>query len=387
MLPVASISSRVLWQDSLVLHGLLPTVQAKGRNPMELHLLQTRISGADIATLATQLSVMLEARVTLQQALEVLIVQTQNPRLRDIVADVARVVRHGNPLHQALARHPRVFDPLFVVTVEVGQETGRLAEVLAHLADHLEKMANLKRKLSQAMTYPILVAAVACCSILFLLVFIVPSFAEMFSSFQKELPPVTQIVVDISNLVTSYGWYAAGGATLLIVGLVVLVDWHTLSLKGAVHALQLPLVGDLIVRTQVARFCRTLATLLGAQVSLVKALEVSQRGLWIEGMREEVGRIQRSVRQGRSIAAPLQSSTYFPPMVSQMIAVGEETSELDRMLFKVASYYERELDAKIDSLASLIEPVVVLLLGFVVAGILISMYLPMFELVGAFGGG
>lgn len=354
---------------------------------MELHLLQTRISGADIATLATQLSVMLEARVTLQQALEVLIVQTQNPRLRDIVADVARVVRHGNPLHQALARHPRVFDPLFVVTVEVGQETGRLAEVLAHLADHLEKMANLKRKLSQAMTYPILVAAVACCSILFLLVFIVPSFAEMFSSFQKELPPVTQIVVDISNLVTSYGWYAAGGATLLIVGLVVLVDWHTLSLKGAVHALQLPLVGDLIVRTQVARFCRTLATLLGAQVSLVKALEVSQRGLWIEGMREEVGRIQRSVRQGRSIAAPLQSSTYFPPMVSQMIAVGEETSELDRMLFKVASYYERELDAKIDSLASLIEPVVVLLLGFVVAGILISMYLPMFELVGAFGGG
>jgi type IV pilus assembly protein PilC len=349
--------------------------------------LHERISSVDIATFATQLSVMLEARVSLQQALEVLIIQTQNERFKEIIKDVARVVRQGNPLHEALERHPRVFDPLFIVTVEVGQETGRLSDVLAHLAEHLEKMANLKRKLTQAMTYPALVAAVAFCSILFLLVFIVPSFAEMFSNFQKELPPVTQVVVSISGFVTSYGWYAAGIALGAIACLFFFLDWNAIGMKGALQAIRLPLVGDLIVRTQVDRFCRTLATLLGAQVSLVKALEVSQRGLWINGMQMEVGKILRSVRHGRSIADPLNASAYFPPMVSQMIAVGEETSELDRMLFKVAAYYERELDAKIDALSSLIEPVVVLLLGFVVAGILISMYLPLFELVGAFGGG
>jgi type IV pilus assembly protein PilC len=349
--------------------------------------MRDRISSNDIATFATQLSVMLEARVSLQQALEVLIVQTQNPRLKEIIQDVSRVVRHGNPLHQALERHPRVFDPLFVVTVEVGQETGRLAAVLAHLAEHLEKMANLKRKLTQAMTYPALVGTVAVCSILFLLIFIVPSFAEMFSSFQKELPPVTQFTVSISTFVTTYGWYAAGFLVAMTSGIFFFLDWHEISRKAALQAVRLPFVGDIVVKTQVARFCRTLATLLGAQVSLVKALEVSQRGLWIEGMRQEVTKILRSVRHGRSIADPLNLSEYFPPMVSQMIAVGEETSELDRMLFKVAAYYERELDAKIDALSSLIEPVVVLLLGFVVAGILISMYLPMFELVGAFGGG
>jgi type IV pilus assembly protein PilC len=330
---------------------------------------------------------MLEARVSLQQALEVLIVQTRNARLKEIVRSVARVVRHGNPLHEALEAHPRVFDPLFVVTVEVGQETGRLAEVLAHLAEHLEKMANLKRKLTQAMTYPALVASVAFCSILFLLVFIVPSFAEMFSNFQKELPPVTQFVVGLSGFVTTFGWYAAGLVVTGVAFLFFFLDLQAIGMKGALHAIRLPVVGEIIVRTQVARFCRTLGTLLGAQVSLVKALEVSQRGLWIEGMQREVGQILRSVRHGRSIADPLNASEYFPPMVSQMIAVGEETSELDRMLFKVAAYYERELDAKIDALSSLIEPVVVLLLGFVVAGILISMYLPMFELVGAFGGG
>jgi type IV pilus assembly protein PilC len=346
-----------------------------------------RVSSNDIATFATQLSVMLEARVSLQQALEVLIVQTQNDRLKEIVRDVAKVVRHGNPLHQALMRHPRVFDPLFVVTVEVGQETGRLAEVLAHLAEHLEKMANLKRKLTQAMTYPVLVASVAFCSVMFLLVFIVPSFAELFSSFQKELPPITQLVVSVSGFVTEYGWYAAGGLALTASVLYFFLDWRSIGKKVAFSSLRLPVVGEILIRTQVARFCRTLATLLGAQVSLVKALEVSQRSLWIEGMRHEVTQILRSVRHGRSIADPLNASEFFPPMVSQMIAVGEETSELDRMLFKVAAYYERELDAKIDVLSSLIEPVVVLLLGFVVAGILISMYLPMFELVGAFGGG
>lgn len=354
---------------------------------MSMEHIRSRISGADIATFATQLSVMLESRVSLQRSLEVLLVQTRNPRLREVIADIGRSVRHGNPLHQALARHPRVFDPLFIVTVEVGQETGRLADVLAHLAEYLEKMAALRRKLTQAMTYPLLVATVALGSILFLLVFIVPSFGEMFSSFQKELPPVTEFVVDVSKLVTSYGWYAAGIAAAVALGLMFLVDGQALAKRGAVLALRLPVAGDILVKTQVARFCRTLATLLGAQVSLVKALEVSERGLWIEGMREEVGRIQRSVKHGRSISAPLESSPYFPPMVSQMIAVGEETSELDRMLFKVATFHERELDSKIEALSSLIEPVVVLLLGFVVAGILIAMYLPMFELVGSFGGG
>jgi type IV pilus assembly protein PilC len=329
---------------------------------------------------------MLQARVSLHHALEVLVQQTTKPAMKGMIQALESEVRKGNSFDKALGKFPKVFEQLFVVTAEVGQESGRLAEVLVELSTHLEKMSALKKKFLQAMTYPALVVAVAVASVGFLLMFIVPGFAEMFRSFQMELPFSTRIILLLSGALARYG-------LLLIVAIAVAAYFTRGFLKIPSFrkrlddwSLRLPLFGDIVLKTHVARFCRTLGTLLQAQVSLVDALAVSERIASTDGIRSEIRAITRHVREGRAIAEPLKGSELFPPMVVQMIAVGEETSELDQMLLKVADYYEKEIDGKLDALSSVMEPLIMLFLGFIVASILISMYLPMFDLVNAVSG-
>ncbi|MGD0339095.1 MAG: type II secretion system F family protein [Bacteroidota bacterium] len=350
-------------------------------------LFGSKIRDRDRAEFCLQLAVMLEARVSLHRALQVLAKQTKNPRMQKVIESLGKEIQKGNSFDQALEAHPDVFDNLFIVTAEVGQESGRLAEVLTHLAQYLEKMAALARKFRQALTYPALVVSVACFAVAFLLIFIVPAFADMFRSFQVELPVSTRIIMSVSSFLTSYGIYGIG---VLVVGLFLLRGFiRSSAVRERLEAFsfKLPFVGDIIIKTHVARFCRTLGTLLRAQVSLVDALTVSQRIATNKGIKEEIKTILNHVRQGRAIVEPLVDSVFFPPMVVQMIAVGEETSELDTMLLKVADYYEKEIDGKVETLSTVIEPVIVLFLGIVVAGILISMYLPMFDLVNVIGGG
>jgi type IV pilus assembly protein PilC len=307
--------------------------------------------------------------------------------MKDLIRQVASEVQKGASFDKALAARPDVFDKLFIVSAEVGQESGRLSHVLAHLAGHLEKMNALKRKFLQALTYPALVITVATGAVSFLLVFIVPTFAEMFKTFQIELPLSTQVILSLSGFLSSFAPYLLLG----FLGAVYLSRerWKRHSTRERLQelSLRLPFLGEIILKTHVARFCRTLGTLLQAQVSLVEALGVSERIATSAGIRRQIGAILKHVRQGRTIAEPLVDSTLFPPMVVQMIAVGEETSELDTMLLKVADYYEQEIDAKVDALTTIMEPVIVLFLGFIVAAILISMYLPMFDLVNVVGGG
>ena len=307
--------------------------------------------------------------------------------MKSVIAGMVSEIQHGSSFSRALSLHPEVFDNLFVVTTEVGQESGRLADVLSDLADHLEAMQRLKRKVMQALVYPLLVLAVACASVLFLFVFIVPAFAEMFRTFQVELPIGTQIVLALSEWIIAFGHYAI--AALVIGGLILRsAPARSVARKGAgALAAKLPFVGQIISKNMIARTCRTIGTLLRARVPLLEALTVAQRMASDRALKEEIERVLERVRHGSALAEPMFDSRLFPPMVAQMIAVGEEGSELDTMLLTVADQFQKELDAKIEILSSVIEPVLILLLGLIVGAILVSMYLPMFELVNVIGTG
>jgi type IV pilus assembly protein PilC len=350
-------------------------------------MFRQRINDRDKAEFCTQLAVMLKARVSLLYALEVINRQTTKKPMKEVVTQVAADVRKGSSLDRALAMHPEVFDQLFVVTAEVGQESGRLPEVLTHLASHLEKINVLKRKVVQALAYPALVLTVATIAVTFLLVFIVPTFAEMFRSFQLELPFTTRLIMGLSGMVSQYGLWL-----VVVIAVGIVLSRETLRLPATRSRLEklvfrIPLVGDVITKNHVARFCRTLGTLLQAQVSLVDALAVTQRIATNNAIKKQIASILKHVRGGHTFSKPLEGSEVFPPMVVQMIAVGEETSELDLMLLRVADYYEQEIDGRVETLSSVMEPVLVLFLGIIVGAILISMYLPMFDLVNVVGGG
>lgn len=335
----------------------------------------------------TQLSVLLLARVSLHQSLLVLKAQAKSDAMKKVIDRLLASIQRGNSFGRAMAEQAEVFDNLFVVAAEVGEETGRLPEVLTHLSQYLEKIHALKRKFYQALAYPALVVAVACFAVTFLLVFIIPSFAEMFRSFQIELPWSTEVVIKVSALVVQYGYWLL--PAVLIVLFAVYASSRSPALRQHLSSIvmRLPVVGDVLLKNHVARFCRTLGTLLQAQVSLVEALAVTQRISATKGIREEIGNLLKYVKQGRAMAEPLVDSRLFPPMVAQMIAVGEETSELDSMLLRVADYYEKELDGKIETLSTVIEPIIIVFLGILVAIILISMYLPMFDLINVVGAG
>ncbi len=350
-------------------------------------LFHRTITDRDRAEFCTQLAVMLEARISLHRALEVLTQQTKNKRLKNVIEGLKKDIHRGNSFDRALAHQGKAFDNLFVVTAEVGQESGRLGDVLLHLAQHLEKMNSLQRKFLHAMTYPALVLSVAAGAVSFLLIFIVPAFAEMFKSFQVELPASTKVILFLSEQISKYGLYFL--ATVVLAVYVLRNVWRRPDIKSRIQSIifRIPFVGDAVLKTHVARFCRTLGTLLRAQVSLVDALDVTQRMATIAEIKSEIQSIEKHVRQGRAIVDPLIESKLFPPMVVQMIAVGEETSELDTMLLKVAEYYEKELDSKVEALSSVMEPVIVLFLSIIVAAILISMYMPMFDLVNVISGG
>lgn len=345
----------------------------------------TRITDHERSEFCTQLAVMLQARVSLHRSLEVLALQTRNERMKRVIEEIGADLRRGTAFDRALAAHPEVFGNLFVVTCEVGQESGRLPEVLMHLAHHLEKMNALGRKVRQALAYPALVLSVALIVVTFLMLFVVPTFAEMFKNFKIELPASTEVILSVSRFLDAHTGAILGGIAGL--GWVAFVAARDSSIRSWIEqmSLRIPLVGAMVVKTHVARFCRTLGTLLEAQVSLVEALEVTERITTNAGLRGEIAQIVSDVKGGHAIARPLEGSRLFPPMVVQMVAVGEETSELDAMLLKVADYFEKEIDASVELLSSVIEPVIILFLGMVVAGILVAMYLPMFELVNLVG--
>jgi type IV pilus assembly protein PilC len=328
-----------------------------------------------------QFATMIEAGLNVVQALVILEEQTEDAYFASIVRELRADVEGGLLLSQAMQRHPKVFERLFVSMVEAGEAAGILDEVLDRVALHIEKATQIKRRVKGAMLYPLMVLCFATVVLIGLLLFLVPVFVHIFSQLGGDLPKLTQYVVDVSNLL-KHKWYiifpAFGG---MIFGF---FKWKK-SEPGRKQwdrlKLRVPKIGPVVLKVTMARFSRTLSTLVAAGVDIIQALEITGQtsGNW--RVESALADVRAKVHEGVPIAQPLVDNDIFPPMVSQMVKIGEETGELDKMLGKIADFYEDEVDASIQSLTSIIEPVLMIGVGVMVGTIVISMYLPMFKML------
>ena len=341
----------------------------------------------DLALFTRQFATMISAGLPLIQCLEVLTQQMDHPELRGIIRRVTQRIEGGSTLNEALRDHPAVFNELFTSMVEAGEAGGILDTILERLATHLEKMEALIRKVKGAMTYPLVVFSVSMGATAFMLLFLIPRFAAMFADFGGELPLPTKIVMGASNLLKHYGWL------LIALGVVggILFKRYKATYKGARridgYMLRFPVIGQVVRKGSVSRFARTLGTLISSGVPLLDGLNVTARAAGNLVIADAVGQIRTSVTGGSTLAEPMRASGVFPPMVTQMVGVGEETGRLDEMLSKLADFYDDEVDSAVESLTAVIEPVMIVIMGLIVGGMLIAMYLPMFKLISVVSGG
>jgi len=345
------------------------------------------ISTKDLAIFTRQFATMISAGLPLVQCLDILAKQSSKPSFGHIIADVTREVESGSTLSDGLGKHKDVFDDLFRNMVAAGETGGVLDEILMRLATYIEKADALKRKIQSAMVYPAVVLTVALGATAFMLIFIIPTFAKMFSDFGGELPLPTRIVLNLSHFLTGFWWL------MLLVGvaIAVLFNRYYASENGrrVVDALTLkmPVLGDVLLKGAVARFTRTLGTLIASGVPILGGLEITARTAGNKVIAEAIMTARASIREGETVSAPLKASGVFPPMVVQMISVGEQTGALDEMLTKIAVFYEAEVDTAVDTLTSIIEPVMIVVMGGIVGTMVVAMYLPMFKLISVVSGG
>jgi type IV pilus assembly protein PilC len=362
-------------------------VRPKAQTGSRFHLRGPSIKGKDLAVFTRQFSTMVNAGLPLVQCLDILSRQTENPQFRPLISRVTSNVEGGATLAEALAKSPEAFDSLFINMVSAGEAGGILDEILMRLATHIEKAEVLRRKVKGAMTYPAVVFVVATLASVFMLLFIIPVFGKIFADFGGQLPLPTRIVVGMSQLL-QHAWWAMAGA---IAGAVVVLKryYHTPGGRRRIDAFMLraPIFGDILRKAAIARFSRTLGTLISSGVPLLTGLDVTARTAGNRVLEDAVMATKASIREGETFAGPLRDSGVFPPMVVQMIAVGEETGALDAMLEKIASFYDEEVNTAVDSLTSIIEPVLMVFMGGMVGGMVIAMYLPMFKLVNVVSGG
>ncbi|HEY6572795.1 MAG TPA: type II secretion system F family protein, partial [Candidatus Eisenbacteria bacterium] len=347
------------------------------------------VTTRDLAIFTRQFATMINAGLPLVQCLDILSKQTEKESFRQIIAGVMREVEAGNTLAESLGKkeNQRVFDELFVNMVEAGEAGGILDDILMRLATFIEKAEALKRKVQGAMVYPGVVMTVALLATAFMLIFIIPTFARMFTGFGAELPLPTKIVMGLSSFLRSYWWALLLG----IVGIGVGIQRYYRTERGHLEIdrllLKVPVLGDVLRKGAVARFTRTLGTLISSGVPILTGLEITARTSGNRVIQAAIMAARASIREGETISAPLKESNVFPPMVVQMISVGEETGALDDMLTRIADFYDSEVDTAVDSLTSLIEPIMIVFMGGIVGGMVVAMYLPMFKLINVVAGG
>jgi len=343
------------------------------------------IKQRDIVIFTRQLATMIDAGLPIVQCLDILAAQSPNKQLRGKVREIKEEVEAGSTFTDALRKHNKLFDDLFINMVAAGEVGGILDSILHRLAGYMEKAMRLKSKIKGAMIYPITIVTVAVGVTAILLIFVIPVFAELFSSFGKELPAPTQFVINLSNFTLAYFKYIAAAA--IAFGVLVRQLYRTESGRLAIDQalLQAPVFGDLIRKSAVARFTRTLSTLVSSGVPILDALTITARTAGNKVVERAVLATRVSISEGKTIAEPLTESKVFPPMVCQMISVGETTGALDAMLQKIADFYEDEVDNAVANLTALMEPLIIMFLGVVIGGLVISMYLPIFKLGAVLG--
>jgi type IV pilus assembly protein PilC len=367
--------------DQLKARGLIVVEIAQKGGSAEIQLpWANRVKPSDLTVMTRQLATMISSGMTLLRALYVLEAQTEAKALREVLVDVRKDVEAGILLSEALARHPKVFNPLFVAMVRAGETGGMLEESLRRVADQLEKDDSLRRQVKAAMTYPTVIISFAMLVLLALVAFLVPIFAKIFKDFGGKLPAITQFTVALSDIVTGY-WYVLIVTT--VVAVVAFQKWRKSSWgRPQWDALRLKVpfkIGDVVQKVALARWSRTLSSLTSAGVPILKAIEITGQTSGNATVEKAMGDVIESVRTGGTIAAPLKDAPVFPAMVAHMVGVGEETGALDTMLTKVADFYEDEVAAAVKALTSILEPVMIVFVGGIVGFIVVSMYMPMFK--------
>jgi type IV pilus assembly protein PilC len=344
------------------------------------------ISTKDQAVFTRQFATMINAGLPLVQCLDILSRQLEKQNFREITKKVMSDIEGGSTLTESMAKHPKAWDELYVNMVNAGETGGILDTILLRLAEYIEKIEALKRKIKGAMMYPAVVLIVAITATLFMLMFIIPTFAKMFADFGAELPLPTRIVLTLSNVIRAWWWAGLGGLILSIVGFT--RYYKTDKGKHVIDAIMLkfPVLGDVLRKGAVSRFTRTLGTLVSSGVPILDGLEITAKTAGNVIVKDAVMMARASIREGDTIANPLRQSGVFPPMVVQMITVGEETGALDEMLTKIADFYDDEVDSAVEALTSIIEPVMIVVMGAIVGAMVVAMYLPIFRMVNVIAG-
>jgi type IV pilus assembly protein PilC len=342
-----------------------------------------RVKTRDIVIFTRQFATMINAGLPLVQSLTILADQTENKLLQEVTKAVVHDVESGNTLADAFSKHPRAFSSLYVNMVAAGEAGGILDTILLRLATFLEKSDALIRKVKGAMIYPTVIFSVAFIAIAVLLIFVIPTFQSMFASVNLELPLPTRVVIGMSHILIGFWWAIAGTAG----GIVFALKRYYATTDGQRRIdgmlLKAPVLGDILRKSAVSRFTRTLGTLISSGVSILDGLEITAKTAGNMVIHDAVMESRQSIAGGETISAPLAKSQVFPPMVISMIAVGEQTGGLDEMLTKIADFYDEEVDVAVSSLLSLMEPVMIVVLGVLVGGMVVAMYLPIFDMMNA----
>ena len=350
-----------------------------------ISFMQPKVTNKDLVIFTRQFSTMIDAGLPLVQGLNILGEQTENKTFRNMLKQITKDVEGGSTLADALGKHSKVFDNLFVNLVAAGEVGGILDTILQRLAAYIEKAEKLKSQIKGAMTYPLVVVGIAVIVIAVIMIFVIPVFQDMFSSFGKALPVPTQVVVAMSDFIKGNIHYMIGGLIVFV--------WafrryrRTRSGKRNIDSilLKLPIFGELIKKVAVARFTRTLGTMVSSGVPILDALEITAKTAGNVIVEEVIFDARSSIAEGQTIAEPLSETDIFPGMVTQMISVGESTGALDAMLEKIADFYDDEVDATVSAMTSMLEPLLMLFLGGSIGGLVVAMYLPIFQMAAAMG--
>jgi type IV pilus assembly protein PilC len=347
--------------------------------------LKPKVTNKDLVVFTRQFSTMIDAGLPLVQGLTILAEQSENPTFKAILKEITKDVEGGSTLAEAMKKHPKIFDSLFVNLVAAGEVGGILDTILRRLAQFIEKAEKLKGQIKGAMTYPIVVMAIAILVISVILVFVIPVFEDMFRSFGSALPTPTQIVVNMSRFLKGNIHWVIIALGAMIYGFKRYRDTTSGRKQTDTLFLKLPIFGTLLKKTAVARFTRTLGTMISSGVPILDALEIVAKTAGNVVIEEIIYEVRGSIAEGQTIAEPLSENDIFPGMVIQMIAVGEATGALDSMLEKIADFYDDEVDAAVGALTSMLEPLLMLFLGGSIGGLVIAMYLPIFGMAAAMG--
>ncbi len=355
-------------------------VKPQPKDILEGTFLEGSVSSRDMVIFSRQFATLINSGVPILQALQVLCQQTENKILRRRLYEIKDDIESGSSLYDALKKHPDVFDDLYTNMVDAGEAGGVLDVVLDRLARYIEKAAKLKARVKSAMIYPGVIITVAVAVIAIILIFVIPTFEQMFADFGGALPAPTQLVIGLSRFVTGNIFYILAGVILLAVALRLFYRWEKGRILVDDWILYLPVFGPLLRKVAVARFSRTMSTMVSSGVPILSALDIVSRTSGNKTVERAVLEARQSISEGQSLAEPLSETDIFPPMVTHMISIGEATGALDNMLEKIADFYDDEVDVAVDTLTSLLEPIMIVFLGVVVGGLVISMYLPIFQI-------